>query len=448
MNRYLKFIGAPVLILPIVWVFSSWYFVKQSSEALDDMVSVWQKSSTQYIAGMEVIDTKQGVFRAQKVVRITPAVPYLLEQFGDVTVNIEQKAGPVIFGEDGLTFARSVWVATLDFDESNEITDKTPAELKIVDEFTSRLQVSGQVAELNTSLWGGGNIATEGAIDLSNGDFQFEVMAESLVIYDSGVQLKLSQARLGIDSTNSSINSDAVNLIKVALNANNSHLINEKTGKNIRLNLSSAASVWKKSDTLDADLKVSFVNTLPLDSKETYVSVQLREWLTSGFLSYLDELAKSSDLLRQSEWALEEVETTEQQDFYRSLRYQAARVDRLQWSDIVSPMLESGKSQLAFEAGVDQSGEQIAKLHLTGSAADSVVKANLPLTGELKIISSSLDKQMSRLLRRWVGRGLLREYETAFESDIAIQGQGVFLNKGRAPLVRLKDELKRVLIDQ
>ena len=53
-----------------------------------------------------------------------------------------------------------------------------------------------------------------------------------------------------------------------------------------------------------------------------------------------------------------------------------------------------------------------------------------------------------RLLKRWAGRGSLREYETTFESDLAVRERELLMNNGRVSLVRLKDELMQTLIDQ
>ena len=448
MNRYFKFIAAVILLFIIGWLVSSWYFAKQSSETLDEIVSGWHATSTQHIAGLELLASEQGVFSRYKKVRVTPNVPYLFEQLGDFTLNVEQKSGPILFGESGMSFGRAKWVITLDFDESLELSDKTTAQLKVIDNFSSQLHIKGSIGQFNTSSLSGDNVTTEGVVDLDSGEYQFLTIAEALNGYVSGIRLKLSHARLNINSAMSLVNGESVNLTEIGLGASNGQLLNEKSGKIMSLNLSSAASIWKKNDTLDADFKVSFVNTLPLNSKEAYFSIQLRQWLTSGAGTYLEKLSDSSHLLRQAQWALEEVETTEQQDFYRSLRYQSEKVGRLQWADVISPMLAAGRSQLMVEAGVKQSIETLAKLRLAGSAVVSEEKPSLPLAGDLSIVSSELDVPFARLLRRWVGRAWLREYETTFEGDVAVKGKTLLMNKGRVSLVRLTDELKRVLIDQ
>ncbi|PWQ95247.1 DUF945 family protein [Leucothrix arctica] len=448
MNRYLKFTTAVILLLVTGWLVSSWYFAKQSSQTLDELVSGWHTSSTEHVAGLTLLESEQGVFSSHKKIRVTPNVPYLFELLGDFTLNVDQKAGPILFGENGLAFGRAEWVVTLDFDESIELSDKTTAQLKVIDDFSSRLQIEGSITQFNTSTLSGDNVTTEGAVDLDSGEYQFVTVVEALNGYASGVRLKLTNARLEVDSAMSLMNGESVNLTEIGLSAANGQLLNEKSGKNMSLNLSSAASIWKKNDTLDADFKVSFVNTLPLNSKEAYLSVQLRQWLTAGARNYLEQLSNSSHLLRQGQWALEEVETTEQQDFYRSLIYQAEKVGRLNWTDVISPMLTADQSQLMVEVGVKQSIETLAKLNLAGNAVLLDEKPSLPLTGDLKIVSSELDKPFARLLRRWVSRAWLREYETAFEGDVAVKGQTLLLNKGRVSLVRLTDELKRAFNDQ
>lgn len=444
MTRYLKLAMLYALLLALVWLVSSLYLSKKTTQALDDILSDWSGSSAQYIAGVEVLSTDKGMFSSQRTVQVTPSVPHVFEQLGDFTLNIQQKSGPLIFDDQGLRFGRAEWTIGL---VGNEFSDEAHVQFKITNDFFEQLQVLGEVNQLNGQSWTSNDLTVQGVVNLSEESYQFVSVGKAVNIYVEGVHLKLADTRLEVASAPTSDNA-AGSLIKIDINAGNSRLINEKNGKNIPLNVSSTTSIWKNNDTLDADFKVSFVNTLPLDRKEAYLAVQLRQWLTSGASVYFEQLLNSSHLLRQAEWALEEVETPEQQDFYRSLIYQAGNVDRLQWTDIVTPMLKSGQSQIAVDAGFKQSTQQLAQLRLSGSAKGLKSGLNLPLSGNINVATSQLDDKIMKLLKRWAGRGSLREYETSFESDLAIQEQEFLLNNGRVSLVRLKDELMRALTDQ
>jgi hypothetical protein len=449
MNRYLKLFVMYTLLLVLGWLASSLYFAKQSSQALDDLLSTWSESPGQYIAEVEVLDDEQSLFSGQKTVLITPSVPYLFEQLGDFTLHIQQQTGPLWFGEDGLRFGRAEWLITQGVNEPSEPSDESPIALKVTRGFSEQLLISGSAQQINTRLWTSSGVTVQGSVNMNDGGYQFVTATDVLNVYTMGLRLELPDIRLKIDSKSNGIGSTGDIFTNMALTSSHGILIDQNNDKNTSLNLSSTASVWKNNDTLDADFKVSLIDTLPLKGRDAHLDIQLRKWLVSGFTAYLDQMSTSSHLLRQAEWALEEVETTEQQDFYRLLRYQAESIDRLEWTDIITPMLTAGQSKLALDLEVNQqAGQSLGKLQLGGSAIASVSKPSLPLVGDMKITSSQLDEKIMRLLKRWAGRGSLREYETTFESDLAVRERELLMNNGRVSLVRLKDELMQTLIDQ
>ena len=112
-------------------------------------------------------------------------------------------------------------------------------------------------------------------------------------------------------------------------------------------------------------------------------------------------------------------------------------------------MLKEQQSQFALDAGIKKADNNLGLLRLAGTASASLgAKPQLPMTGELNISAKGLDSNLQQLLKRWTEKSLLREYETAFESDISVKMQELLLNNRHISLVHLNAELKQTLVDQ
>ncbi|RVU84744.1 hypothetical protein EOL70_10860 [Leucothrix sargassi] len=437
MTKSLKFLSLGIVFIALLYVASSYFFAKQSRELVDDIILNWNDSSAKYLAEVELLSSEDTLFGSQKVLQVTPSLPYLYEQFGDFTVSIQMMTGPVLWGEQP-SIGRSSWLITTD----------TDSQLVVLDDFSSALSWKLDLEQLKTTSLFINNLNAEGVFDLESQASGFKGHAENIDTCVNGHCYQLGQSDLSIDTQLGADGKEANSSAKITLNIEDAVLVGEKSTENKRLNVSSVASVWKNNDTLDADLEVSLVNTLSLDNEQATATLQMRQWLVEGVVDYLTILADSSHYQRQAEWALEEVETTEQQDFYRWLVDKAGSAARLSWTDIVLPMQKAESSQLLLKAELKKSIEQLAQVNLSAAASGQPDQVTLPLTGELRINSESLDDAMKRLLRRWASRGLLREYETAFESDLRVRGKQLLLNNGSVPWLRLRDELKRTVTDQ
>jgi hypothetical protein len=153
-------------------------------------------------------------------------------------------------------------------------------------------------------------------------------------------------------------------------------------------------------------------------------------------------------LLQQAEWALEEVETPEQQDFLWRLLDKADRIEQQQGQQLWQSLLVAGRSRLELSAGLRQSGLALAQLTLNGAADHFGQRAGLRLEGDFRADRHLFSPRWQALMTRWHRRLWLRQYENEYEADIRLRDQQLLINAFRVSASQLAAELKRVVADQ
>ncbi|MGB1310249.1 MAG: hypothetical protein ACPG47_03515, partial [Leucothrix sp.] len=304
-----------------------------------------------------------------------------------------------------------------------------------------------------------GQLIVEGEINTADLQHKLTLQASDLIYRSPHFALRFPDANLVSNHLAESNTSTAKELTKLSIEADAGELLIAGDSKKVPFHLRSHGSIWFNNDTLSSDWQINTATGKPISSVvsdiskqpnhlQADISLQFRDLLIGGFAQYLQNQSDIFSVLQQAEWAMEEVETPEQQDFLRSLLLDAERIQQSQSDNPLKPLLIAERSQLAINAKVTNGDAAPSQLFLGGSALSDAKEPALMLQGQVKVTQNLLNDGGLALLEKWNNRQWLRRYETDFESDITVRNERLLLNNFVVSVEGLSAELSQALVDQ
>lgn len=455
----------------LLWSAGSWLIAKSAKQHFEHALAELANGHAKDFFELELINYQQTFYGASAELKLIPNSALINEDVENWKFYLERSNGPIFINRDGVQLGKARWQLSVQerdpsASEESVVLDELSSDAKpigsVLLSFFEKANVKFEASALSLSDWTFENIAIESDLDL--GTFQYELQIQTAGASYRDKQFALQLPGLGLTSKSSGEGATdqvpAGKLTEVAIKANDGELILLNSSKKVPFNLQSRGSVWVNNDTLSSDWQINTVggqllklnesnNAEKSDYFKTDVSLQFRELLTSGFWQYLKNQSEVFSLLQQAEWAMEEVETPEQQDFLRSLYLDSDRIRQAQLKNPLKPLLIAKRSKLAANAKLTFDSESTpSQLSFGGTTTGNIDTPELALKGQVQIKQAMLNSQWSALLDKLSKRRWFRRYETEFESDITIRSERFLLNNIIVPVNSLSGELSRILADQ
>jgi len=454
MNRLLAFVLIIFLTLVMLWGSSSWYFAKVTREAFDAYLQ--QAEAVPQLLDIELLDYKETLTGAQVRLTVNTPVAAMAGQVGDVHLLARSLNGPVLITDSGIRFGTSQWQITVDETEdavvANTLRSVFDGELPQISayfDFFDQLYLDFSARQFIGAEWQAKAIHLQTQLGLLSGEYQAEATAKSVNWRRGEVSISAPDIRFDVNRVapqqglGAEANAAVIDFLSESLRLK---LAGASSG--VPLNLRSRSSLWLNNDTLSGDLDLTVKNPTLSDDQDGLLSVQFRDWRTEGLLAYWRLQSQRASLLQQAEWALEEVDTPEQQDFLWRLLDKADRIEQKLGQQLWQSLLVAERSSLDLNVGLRQAGLAIAQLNVKGAARTFNQHAGLQLEGDFRVDRQTLSPRWQSLMMRWQRRLWLRKYENEYEADIKLRDQQLLINAFRVSASQLAAELKRVVADQ
>ena len=454
MNRLLAFVLITFLTLVMLWGSSSWYFAKVTREAFDAYLQ--QAAAVPQLLDIELLDYKETLTGAQVRLTVNTPVAAVAGQVGEVHLLARSLNGPVLITDSGIRFGTSQWQITVDETEdavvANTLRSVFDGELPQISayfDFFDQLHLDFSARQFIGAEWQAKAIHLQTQLGLLSGEYQAEATAKSVNWRRGEVSISAPDIRFDVNrvAPQQGLSAEA-NAAVVDFLSENLNLKLAGASSGVPLNLRSRSSLWLNNDTLSGDLDLTVKNPTLNDDQDGLLSVQFRDWRTEGLLAYWRLQSQRASLLQQAEWALEEVDTPEQQDFLWRLLDKADRIEQKLGQHLWQSLLVAERSSLDLNVGLRQAGLAIAQLNVKGAARTFNQHAGLQLEGDFRVDRQTLSPRWQSLMTRWQRRLWLRKYENEYEADIKLRDQQLLINAFRVSASQLAAELKRVVADQ
>ena len=445
--------------------------VKASRDQFDIVLEAFDSGRAKDFVELEVIGFQENLHGALAKIKIIPTSALIDETIENTTIILHRINGPLFINRHGVQLGVARWELSVKKNDPDATEDalmgldslfsnqKPLASIGVSFFGNIHLRVDDEGSTLGK--WASDALSVQGDIDFSSAQHQFQMDVSGINYRGSRLALDFSDLRLVSESSGQANLQGPNNRhpMKFNIDLHNGELVFTGQSKKIPFNLQSHGSIWVNNDTLSSDWQIKVSNEDHSDAAnkleeekpgylQTNISLQLREFLLSGFWQYLNNQSEVFSLLRQAEWAMEDMETPEQQDFLRSLFLDADRIQQSQLDKPLKPLLIAERSQLAANVLVTNNEGVSSQLSLGGTAVKRVGEPELELKGEARIKNEMLDSEWLALLDRWSRKQWFRRYETEFESDIAVRNERLLLNNIIMSVERLSAELSQTLTDQ
>ncbi|PID45346.1 MAG: hypothetical protein CSB47_09175 [Proteobacteria bacterium] len=457
MSRYLGATFILMLALLLLWAGISGYLVKSSQRAFDGYLASLSQRHYQHFFELEQTDYQETFFGAEATFTVRFSVPALREAFGDLPLKATRLNGPIFINKRGIQFGAARWVVSID-QQADQVLSNTLLSIfngempqaVVRFDFFDQAHYAFEAKHIHSAPLRADDVTVTGWFDLNNGAYRLQLSAVAGQFISRVVRLTAPEVRLRIQRLAQNPGMDAQsNAATIDVDAESSYISLTSSARKIPLTITSRGSIWLVDDTLSGDWQLLADNPSEEPSAQLYFNLQFREWLADGFLAYWRQQARIANLLEQADWALDEgAETPEEQDFIMSLRSDAERMQRIQNQHILAPMLKAEHSQLAVDVQLKMGAEIPARFVVSGKAVGEPLLPSLDLQGEATVQQTVLNPQLRRHLDRWSRRFWLRNYETVFETDVAVRDKRLLLNSIRVSWRDFHDELKQLLSDQ
>ncbi len=444
-----------LIVLLLVWAGTSWWLADKSKQHFAMAIQTIEESSTGSFLEAELLSHNDSFFGSSSVIKLIPTSPLIDESIESQRFLLKKSNGPIFINQEGVQFGISRWELSIIETESN------PTEQLLgnaIVSFSESLDLTIKKPALTVANWSFKQVAVAGTLDFTSASFDIEADVFGLAYRHPQFLLSFEDVKLKASSRN--INESPVITSQIALNTRKGELSLRDQQKRIPFTLQSNGSIWAKNDTLSGDLQIKsaseewFKSNSTLGSEKTDdlvldLTLQFREFLTNGLWQAVETQSEVFSLLQQAEWAMDDIETPEQQDFLRSLFLEASRISLAQLEDPFGPMLIANRSKLAANANVSQANSDLSsQFTLGGLSSGGSDKPILALKGEMKVDRQMLNEQARTLFDRWSNRRWFRQYETEFETDVAIRNQRLLLNNFLVSVDGLEAELSQAMTDQ
>jgi hypothetical protein len=456
MKSLITKIFSGLLILLLVWGGSSWLLAEKSKQYFDTAMHELAGSRASSFVEVEVIERNESFFGSSTEIKLVPASALIDESIELQRFMLKKSSGPIFINQTGIQFGVSRWEFSVIESELNSAEQLLGAATV---SFSERVNLKIEQPALKIANWTFDEIIVDGIFDFTS--LSFDINADILGLSYRHQQFLLSFANASLESKSSELEkAPEIYNAQLALTANQGVLSLRGQQKKIPLTLQSNGSIWANNDTLSGDLRITSASgeLLELNSVQASeknddlaldVTLQFRELLTDGFWQTVKTQSEVFSLLQQAEWAMEDIETPEQQDFLRSLYLDVSRISLSQLHNPLGPMLIADRSKLAAKANVRQVNNDVSsQFSISGLSGGAVDNPTLVLKGDMKVDRQMLSGQARTLLDKWSNRRWFRQYETEFEADVAIRNQQLLLNNFLVSVDGLEAELSQAITDQ
>jgi len=441
-------------VIAVLWGVGSWSIAKISKKQFDAAVSALSRAPINDFFELEVLNYQDTLLGASAEILLIPTSALVETSLKSQRFFLKCINGPVFINASGVQLGLARWKLTssdntrivgswvVNFFESINIQLDVSKLLGLGDT-VGRLKINGQsnTAHLDTKI----------VVQVSELNYTTEQFAVNLPTLEVVLRRTMQE---------SPDHNRLLSMTQLSAEAKGGALLVTGRSKKIPFNLQSHGSIWINNDTLSSDWQGSIDSgqRLTVSQKEgaalpgylnVEMSLQLRELLAAGFWQYVSSQSEIYSLLQQAQWAMEETETPEQQDFLRSLFLGAERIRGAQLTNPLKPMLIANRSKIAVGIRVNDGRDGLSsQLLLNGNAIDRSTGPVLSLKGDAKISREMLSERWVNLLDKWSNRRLFRRYETEFESDIVVRNERLLLNDMIVSVDNLGAELSQALADQ
>ena len=445
-----------LLILLLIWGGSSWILADKSQQHLATVIKELEVSKASSFIEVEVIKHDESFRGSNTEIKLIPTSALVDESIELQRFILKKSNGPIFINQDGIQLGVARWEFSI---IESDLNDAEQLLGSVVVGFSEEIDLSVENSALTIANWTFDKVIVDGNIDYTSSSFNINAEISGLVYQHQQFLLSFPNARLESKSFDVKSAPETYNA-QLALTANQGELSLRGQQKKIPFTLQSNGSIWANNDTLSGDLQVKSVSSqsLKLNSVQGSdktgdlaldMSLQFRELLADGFWKVIQRQSEVFSLLQQAEWAMEDIETPEEQDFLRSLYLDVSRISLSQLQNPLGPMLIADRSKLAAKANVSQVNSDVSsQLSLGGLSSGADDNPTLVLKGEMKVNRQMLNGQTRTLLDKWSNRRWFRQYETEFEADVAIRNQQLLLNNFLVSIDGLEAELSRAITDQ
>lgn len=456
MIRCLSAILVSVLALLLLWGSVSWYCGNVAKRNLQAYVLSQSADLPQRFFSLELLDYQENFTGAEAHLVLKFTVPALAEQLGDVRLVARSVNGPVFMGREGLEFGVVRWKLRLDQVADQVLANSVQnvfvgqmAQAILRVDFFDQLHFRLAAEQLRSTNWSADQLHILGQLDLNSGAYDVAIGADHSELRLAGWKLMLPHPALSLQRLAQRVGlAPESNAPTLDFNSSHASLFSTQKSETIPFNLSSRGSIWLNNDTLSGDWQVLLENPPSQDVNYASFRLKFRELLAEGAYAYWKKRAYIEGLLEQAQWAQEEVETPEQQDFLISLYREAEQLQKAWNHDLIGPMLRYQDSQLSLDAVIKQADGVESQLNIAGQAEGESSQPQLKVTGKALIQASMLSPLVQQQLEKWQQRLWVSADETTFAADISMHEQQLLLNHKQVSWAQLIEELKQVLDDQ
>jgi hypothetical protein len=452
------FIGlSGLLVLLLSWGGASWFLSETSKQHFATTIESMALGKASSFVEVEVLNHAETFLGSSTEIKLIPTSALIDEDIEFQRFMLKRRNGPVFINQNGIEFGVARWSFSIIESELNS-ADQLLGEA-IVD-FSEKVNLKIEKSALTIANLTIEELLIDGVLDFANASFDVNAAGVGLSYRHQQFLISFADANLQLKSA-SPIGSSTNHNSQLVLITNKGELSLSGPQKKIPFTLQSNGSIWANNDTLSGDLQIESANgeLLKLDSADASnktddlvmdVTLQFREFLTDGFWQAVKTQSEVFSLLQQVEWAMEDIETPEQQDFLRSLYLDVTRISLSQLHNPFGPMLIANRSKLAMKANLSQALKKDVSSHFSigGVSNGAVDSPSLVLKGEMKVNRQMLNGQTLTLLDKWSNRRWFRQYETEFEADLAIRNQQLLLNNFLVSFDGLEAELSQAITDQ
>lgn len=454
MNRILAFVLIIFLTLVMLWGSSSWYFAKVSRQAFDAYLQ--QAETLPQLLNIELLDYKETLTGAQVRLTVNTPLAAIAGEVGEIHLLARSLNGPVLISDTGIRLGTSQWRITVDESENavlantlRSLFDGDLPHISAYFDFFDQLYLDFNARQFIGAELQAKAIHLQTQLGLLTGAYQAELNARSVNWRRGDVLLSAPDLRLDVNRVapqhglSAQANAAVIDLLSEELS-----LTLGDASSAIPLNLRSRSSWWLNNDTLSGDLDLTVKNPTLNEGQDGVLIASFRDWRTEGLLAYWRLQSQRASLLQQAEWALEEVETPEQQDFLWRLLDKADRIEQRQGAHFWQSLLLAERSSLDVSIALQQAGLSVVQFNAKGRAKTYAQHAGLQLEGDFRADRQALNPRWQSLMERWQRRLWLRKYDNEYEADIKLRDQQLLFNAFRVSASSLAAELKRAVADQ
>ena len=424
-----------LLFVFVVWAGLTWYAENRSKQELHRVIQEINASELGKHIQITVDSYRYGLYGSESELKLTNLSGLLPEAIDSGRWILKRHNGPVFLSSSSVTFGLVKW----------QLYNETERLVTLVNRTTTQSQLTLSKVDWRHGEWLMDAVDVVALFNEQDSDPVISIEVSGLKYASEHTSLHLGTLSFSSERLpdNQSKVADVRSTIWRLL-ITQGVLSNRQHSKNIAFNLQGDGSLWANNDTLSGDVRFNASSGVSGD-----LNLQFRALSSKGIWETIDVFSRISLLAQETAWAIEEVETPEQQDFLISLLAESDGLKQGLVENLLKPLLLHKRSQLALNANlVDIPGYPSVKLNLGGGADGNLENPDLKLQGQISIGRAGLNRAWQTMLTDMTDKKWLRQYEAEFESDVELIQQQMRLNDNIVSRDRLLAELSRFREDQ